>query len=228
MMNSKENNIIICGDIHGYWSLLNQLISKKKPDIILACGDFGYFPNLDDYTTNHHNIKSNNTKIYWCDGNHEDHWSLEKLRKKKISEITPNVYYMKRGSVLQLDDGRNVLFMGGADSIDKRVRTLGYDWFPDEIITQRDIENLPDINIDIVISHTCPSIVNGALMKRGVFIEKFKDPSQEALTYIWEKYTPKLWYFGHFHTHLITNNGYTTFTALNYAGSSGRWWIYLM
>jgi len=63
---------------------------------------------------------------------------------------------MKRGSVLKLPDKRNILFIGGALSIDKKQRTIGYDWFPQETISQKNIFELPDEKIDIVISHTAP------------------------------------------------------------------------
>lgn len=222
-MNLSEN-VIICGDIHANWAELNKLINIKRPDIILQCGDFGYWPNFEKYDIN--KIKSKNTKIYWCDGNHENHWELKKLRKKGVVEVVPNVFYMKRGSVFTLPDAKNVLFVGGADSIDKRMRTVGRDWFPEEIINQSDVYNLPDLKIDVIISHTCPEFLNKSLDDGYGFNGKFMDPSQVALNYVWEKYKPNLWYFGHFHVYRIIEKHNTKFTALGYAGSSQRWWIY--
>ena len=65
----------------------------------------------------------------------------------KVTSVTgrkgPNIFYMPRGSVLSLSDGRNVLFMGGAESVDKRRRTPGYDWFKQELIRPQDLSNLP-------------------------------------------------------------------------------------
>jgi len=224
----KIENIIVCGDIHADWKFLNTLINRKKPDIILVCGDYGYWPILDRRTNrSYSNVRPKDTKIYWCDGNHEDHESLGKLREKEISEIVPNVFYMKRGSTLILPDGRVVLFMGGADSVDKEWRTPGLDWFPGETISNKDIDNLPEVGVDIVVSHTCPEFLVRHFIKKGVFDEKFNDPSQKVLTHVWEKYVPRLWYFGHFHTNMVVENGYTKFICLNCAGSSGRWWTYL-
>ena len=51
--------------------------------------------------------------------------------------------------LLGLPDGRIVLFMGGADSIDKKYRKIGFDWFPEELITQKDIYELPDTHGNI-------------------------------------------------------------------------------
>lgn len=36
--------VMACGDTHGNWGKLNQLIANKKPDIILQTGDFGWWP----------------------------------------------------------------------------------------------------------------------------------------------------------------------------------------
>ncbi len=142
--------IMVMGDVHGEWGKLYSLINNKKPGIILQCGDFGYFPKFKDYHPHH--IKNGDCKIYWCDGNHSDH---DTLRKIKRTEIRPNIFYMRRGSTLTLPDVRTVLFMGGAESIDKHLRTPGIDWFPQEVISQVDFNNLPpeDTKIDIVISH---------------------------------------------------------------------------
>lgn len=155
--------IMVLGDIHAEWNSLNTLINSKKPDIILQCGDWGYWKNFHGlqvsngkggtYKFDLYGVKNHKTKIYFADGNHEDHWSLMKLDN---NEIQPNIFYMKRGSTLTLPDERVVLFIGGANSIDKHSRTFGVDWFPEEVITNKDINNLPDTKVDIVISHTCP------------------------------------------------------------------------
>lgn len=190
MMNRTMDNkdIYVVGDVHGQFNDLNVFINKKKPDIVLQCGDFGYWPKFD-----HETIKNPRTKIYFCDGNHEDHDALGGLVE---NEVFPNVYYMKRGSVLTLPDNRNVLFIGGALSIDKEYRTPHYDWFEQEVISEKDISSLPDINIDIVISHTAP-------LKFVLFDYhydyKFYDVSRDLLDVVFDKYKPKLWYFGHMH-----------------------------
>lgn len=204
----------VMGDVHGNWSNLNTFINKKNPDTILQCGDFGYWPKFSGTTTlgkrvydsdglptkerhiwRMEDIKNRDTKIYFCDGNHEDHESLNMLEN---NEILPNVFYMKRGSTLTLPDGRVVLFMGGARSIDQAWRTPGIDWFAEETISQKDFYNLPEQNIDIIISHTCPLEFYTEIQSEFKFA-KFNDPCYEALSGLLEKYKPSLWYFAHFH-----------------------------
>ena len=140
---------IVMGDVHGDHGRLNAFINKKQPKMILQCGDFGYWPRIKKEMINgslrdYPQPKVKDTKVYWADGNHEDHWSLKNIES---NEIWPNVFYMKRGSVLTLEDGRNVLFMGGAVSIDKHMRTAGHDWFPEETIDNNDFNNLSHIYI---------------------------------------------------------------------------------
>ncbi len=222
----KTEKILVVGDIHGCYGYLNSIISKKNPQIVLQCGDFGYFPNsiFRDSRGNIHywkmEFKNKNTKIYWIDGNHEDHWGLSSLEN---NEIYPNVFYMKRGSILTLSDGRNVLFMGGALSIDKHDRIEGIDWFREETITQKDLMNIPDKNIDIVISHTLPN-------EFDVFDYHIKfdhDTSRDALSTILEYYKPDLWFGGHMHTFKTGKYLNTKWTCLSYAGHYERWWCWL-
>jgi len=70
--------IIVTGDIHNQFDYLNALINKKRPDIVMCCGDFGYWPNMRA-TNEFDYIKPQGAKILWCDVNHENHWELEKM-----------------------------------------------------------------------------------------------------------------------------------------------------
>ena len=57
--------------------------------------------------------------------------------------------------------------------------------------------NLPDIKIDIFITHTCPTELVDVL--KTAYPEKGYEPSNDALTELWKIYKPDLWYFGHWH-----------------------------
>lgn len=237
-----DQKIIITGDIHGSWDYLNTLINKHKPDILIACGDFGWFPNLHGLEVRkraYHNekvkkwylyneIKNPNTKIYWCDGNHENH---EHLLQLKDNEIMPNVFYQKRGSVITLPDGRNVMFMGGADSIDKESRTQGINWFPQELITYNDVsyalENGKKYDkIDIVISHTCPNEFCLDSKIKWYMAPKISDTCRVMLSEILKEFHPEHWYFGHWHISLEGVYENCKWTALNCANDTNWWSIF--
>jgi predicted phosphodiesterase len=216
--------VLVVGDVHGEFGRLNALLNQKKPDLTICCGDFGYWPNMkgcEPLT----NIKLQGCqKLLFCDGNHEDHWAL---RDRTTNELAPNIFYKPRGSVHLLDDGRTIMFMGGADSIDKGWRKLGVDWFPQEVIRAKDMMNLLDVKVDIFITHTCPSELVMTMVK--YYPEKTYEPSNEALSQLWDIYKPELWFFGHWHVYkegrLI--DGQTKWYALSAPGFGDRWWMWL-
>jgi predicted phosphodiesterase len=220
-----HDDIIVMGDIHGDFGKLNGFINKKQPKMILQVGDFGYWPhwNADKPQKKHHKepvVKAQDTLIHFCDGNHEDHWAL---RDRTTDELYPNTFYQPRGSFFTLNDGRNVMFFGGAESIDKYHRTVGHDWFPEETVTQKDVMNLPDIKVDIMISHTCPHEFE---VKCFAGEEKSKDPSKDAMTYLLHRYKPDLWYFGHYHVKVSGKHENTNWHCIDHSGHS-QWWVKL-
>ena len=235
-----NENIIVVGDVHGEWEILSGLIKDAKPELVICCGDFGYYPQMVGQTVLSstgrrrkilsvaEGLKNGKTKVLFCDGNHEDHWSLRALVD---TEIAPNVFYMPRGSTYILPDKRKILFMGGAYSIDKPARRFGYDWFPEEQISNADVMRCPNEAIDIVVSHTCPKRLRPQILKRknsvGLGFD-IPDTSEDALEYILNSYQPKYWYFGHWHMYmsgqLVTPN--TKWYMLNAIGDI-RWWMFL-
>jgi len=149
------------------------------------------------------------------------------LNARTTDELLPNVIYMPRGTVKVINDLR-CLFLGGAESIDKKYRTPGFDWFPEELITEKDYEtsvnNIKNFDgIDIVFSHTCP-MEFGVLNNR---YDKYDDPSRIWLSMILKEFQPKRWYFGHWH---VWNKGFNKgcfWECLDYPQHNGRWWTYL-
>lgn len=216
---------LITGDVHNRFDDLNQLISKKKPDLVICCGDYGYWPafNKSGRTQPLLDIKLQTAeKLLWCDGNHEDHWAL---RDRTTDELEPGIIYMPRGSTYTLPDGRVILFMGGADSIDKQYRQIGIDWFPEEVITQKDLDDLPNIKVDIFITHTCPREVLYEMLKYDT--RKIDDPSNYALSELWKHYKPDLWCWGHWHRYSEGVMMGTKWYALSAIGCGDQWWMWL-
>ena len=221
--------IVIAGDLHGDFWAINGLINKHQEiKLIIQCGDFGWWPRCKlDYWNKRggSTIKNHDVKILWCDGNHEDFEDLKKY--EDCTEVLPNIFYMPRGSVTILPDKRKVLFIGGGLSIDRKFRVQGdgnFGWFEEETITQKDIENLPDEEIDIVISHTAPESFQLKDWHKDYFPV---DPSRKALDYVLEKYHPKLWFFGHMHRYQEGETKGCKWIGLSSVGFDGRWWVEL-
>ena len=229
-MTGTTTDIVVMGDIHGEFGKLNTWVNYKRPDIILQCGDFGYWPK--HITKRERKCgaplvpKMHETKLYWADGNHEDFWSLA---ERDDNETYPNVFHMKRGSTLDLPDGRLVLFMGGAESTDRQWRVeqemAGGDkiWFAEERITEQDLSDLPDRRIDIVVSHAAPRDFD---VFGGEHDMRQHDPSRMALSYVLHKYKKHrpLWFFGHYHARVVGEYHGVKYFGLNMIGCSD-WWM---
>lgn len=235
-----KNKILAVGDLHCNFHQLNSLIAEQQPDIVLQCGDFGWWPHWhgkpwkkDTPAFDQYSLLPGSTKVHWCDGNHENHDDIyERLVHNPDGPYEfagPNVFYQPRGSVLQLPDGRNVVFFGGAESIDKHMRVEGATWWRGELPNSRDyaalegnLERLGITSIDIMVTHTAPQsflellgFTNGA---------RVLDPTTKFLEHILEKYTPAQWYFGHFHMSEVGHTKGCAWTALGTAGSEDRDW----
>ena len=215
------DKILIAGDLHNEFSRLNALIARKKPNLVICTGDFGYWPDAP-WAAPLENIKPQGAKILWCDGNHENHW---RLRDREKDEIVPDVIYMPRGSTYDLPDGRTIMFMGGADSIDKHNRKEGVTWFKEETIQTNDLYDLPQVDVDIFITHTCPEELVNEL--RIEYPEKGLEPSNTALSELWKIYKPNLWFFGHWHQYLEADMYGTKCYCLSAPGFGDRWWMWL-
>lgn len=195
-------HIIIVGDIHGRVEELNRLIQLAEPDIILQVGDFGFWPDVKLK-----NLNLEKTKIYWCDGNHEHHDILQPMvnENRDPVEIVPNCFYMPRGSVKEFN-GKNIMFLGGADSIDKAWRKPHISWFEQELLTEEDYNffRQKKEKIDIIISHTAPNYFPverklGSPKDEGNRIHKKEDPTRDILDKAYDLFKPSKWYFGHWH-----------------------------
>ena len=226
----QNDDILVMGDVHYDFASLNSFVNIKKPKMILQVGDFGYWPRFTPPPRNRNYPKkplvpkAGDTKIYFCEGNHDD---IEELWKLENNEVYPNVFYMKRGSIMTLDDGRNVLFMGGGLSIDRESRILGggdNGWFHEEILTQQDVMSIPlDTKIDIVISHTCPEEFEMPYVVHQS--GKYKDFSRTALSYVLETFRPSLWHFGHWHVMLTGYDHGCRWYCMNRENNGAGWWL---
>ena len=228
--------ILIVGDIHSAWRQFNALLNERRPDAVLQCGDFGFWPG-HRFHDPAEKLLPHATHIHWVDGNHDDHGAIqERIQSNQfhLSESLPNVIYQPRGSTLTLPDGRTALFAGGAFSVDNRVRLPGRDWFPDlEVLTEEDLKNFPDptsVKIDIVISHTAPDEFSADGLPLDLWPEWWDrdlDPSTKVLSKVLHAYKPSLWFFGHFHLYQEGSYGGCKWYGLDHAQGSTRWWMEL-
>ena len=220
-----------CGDTHGEFYFLNQsLRTATNKDNYFVCGDFGYWDRStfrEGTGFYHDKIKNpNEAKIYFCDGNHEQHEWLKDLEKERGCEypveIMENLFFCPRGSSLELIDGRRVLFAGGADSIDKQWREEGINWFPQETMKYSDYARIDFTKkYDIVVSHTCPlnCMTHMRELYKGVSLKTY-DFTSDLLQSIFDRVRPTKWYFGHWHLYDVFDVEGCQFTVVNMSGRS--------
>jgi predicted phosphodiesterase len=201
--------ILLLGDIHGQCGILKKAldISKQSNAIaIIQLGDFGMFPDNEDWFRK--NIEDAHIPIYFIDGNHDDcsRWvqydSIHKIWNDR------ELYYVPRGTVIELD-GRTIAFVGGASSIDKKMRLENnMHWDNNENIgddhINRLLKNADGKTIDMLLTHCPPhSVIQEHFdpinkLWFGVGMD-WVDPNQVIIENVWHELgTPDI-YSGHMH-----------------------------
>lgn len=202
--------IAFIGDIHGEFSALEKILDeiKKYPEItaVVQVGDFGFYPKL----LNRMKEINPHIPVYAIDGNHEDFEMFDGLTD--VTEIAPNIFFVPRGTVLEID-GRTIAFMGGAASVDKGIRLRrGMHWDTRENITEEQVatfrENTKDRKIDIMITHVPPqSVIQKNFDPKGLMFfdlpMSWRDKNADIIEELWGSlYYPQL-ICGHMHRSVI-------------------------
>ena len=204
--------IYITGDTHRDFTRLHKLKGIEK-DMLIVLGDAGinYYLNEED-TKYKEYLNSFKIKLFCIRGNHEER--PENINTYKeidmfggkvyIEENYPNLIFAKDGEVYNID-GKSVLVIGGAYSVDKEYRLMyGHKWFKDEQLSKEEMNNIldkvKDKHFDIVLSHTCPYKYEPKetfklkldQSKIDKSMEHFLDKIEESISY-------NKWYCGHYH-----------------------------
>jgi predicted phosphodiesterase len=206
--------IYICGDSHGEFVALQRAAKHFSPDdIAIHVGDFGFYPSRitlwEEYFPDGFPCP-----LYVIDGNHEDFNYLDTFPKDSITEIHKNLFYVPRGTVMEIE-GKLFAFLGGGESIDKAWRTENVSWWSQERITPEDIKrlynNVGDRQVDYLITHVCSDTF------RDVYFGKlnlndwnlphgWEDVSMQRMEAVTRYLKPKMHIFGHMHRRIITEN----------------------
>lgn len=109
---------------------------------------------------------------------------------------------------------KRLLFVGGADSVDKIFRTKHLSWWPEEQIKPEDIDIILPHHYHYVFTHCCPLSVFKSNMiylctLDGVEQSKVNHTSEEMLDILKDKISWDHWYFGHYHTNKDLEGNFT-------------------
>lgn len=205
--------VYICGDIHGNFGYLTFLLKQVKGSIVIQVGDFGIGFSTrknDIYTLEQLNDKLIELDIilYTIRGNHDN-------KSFFTGEFQySNLKLLKDYTVLNIE-GLNYLFVGGAISIDRKLRTKDNDYWEDEVFILNESKLYNIKGIDVVITHSTPDFAypigfnstvhhfasdDGSLLSdlthERVLITKMFD-------ILMLNNDIRNWYYGHFHTDYV-------------------------
>ena len=248
-----NKKIYVTGDLHGNFTKLIYYLKNIKLSnaVVIIAGDIGLgFEKKSFYTTLYNKkmskfLENNDVSIICLRGNHDDPTFFNGENRLTF----PNLITVPDYSVLMFYDNEEsktlqhaILCIGGATSID-RTNRMFYDyersvkykskkcktyWENEQPFYDLNaLEEIKDINIDIVVSHTAPSFVFSK-DKEGIGYWLLIDPSLEKdliverlimdniyNTLIANGHTIKHWFYGHFHNKNVENIDGTTFRLLN-------------
>lgn len=219
--------MIFLGDIHGNFNVLVSFIRRKETNKhinLIQVGDFGAGFNPDftaDLSYINDLFEENNATLYVIRGNHDNPNFFNG------DYIYSNVKLLPDYTVLNIE-GKNILFVGGAISIDRVYRKENINWWFNEYFTL-DIDKLTQIEkkIDIIVTHSAPNIAppvdfNDLVRHYSKSDHKLLNELIDERSRIFEmykllktKHNPTHWFYGHFHSSNIFRYETTDFVLLN-------------
>jgi Icc-related predicted phosphoesterase len=230
--------VMVAGDWHGSPSWAEacfQHAYSKGVDVIVHAGDFGFW--VDNQWTAEYLRRVEqaaqewNIPILWACGNHEDH----SRRHEFNSPDRPMTTYLARGDRWTWW-GKRFMALGGAFSVDRFMRTEGVGWWPEEELSNDEIEHASRHDghqVDVVIAHDCPTGVfipgigaDAQTQTRGDWPDHMLAGAlkhRDKVRRVWEATRPKLWVHGHYHRQYELEYEGTRFVGLDCDGRHILW-----
>lgn len=201
----------IIGDIHGEWELYHQTatdaINFGGCERTIQVGDFGV----------------GFSGPYWHDRADEFHWDGTH-RFIRGNHDDPARCKKMAGWI---QDGRiedDVMFIGGAWSIDHALRTEGVSWWADEELSMEQLYRMIDIYDQVrprvMITHDAPlDVTTEMFIQSGLALFKNSAkaiPTRTGMAFntMLDIHQPDEWYFGHWHHSMQYKYGRTMFQCL--------------
>jgi predicted phosphodiesterase len=210
------NNVISVGDVHGKFRELAFRISKRymiRDSVICLCGDIGmgfHKPNYyrDEWKYLDRAAKKGNNVIIGVRGNHDDPSYFDGGFGEEFGytsiKLVPDYTVVETA----LD---RILFIGGAVSIDRTDRTVGYDYWEGEMPVYSLSKLRKARKPSIIISHSAPSFAEpkdkSGLVRWMANDKKLYydcDAERKVFDQVWDylksmNRLPQTWCYGHFH-----------------------------
>lgn len=162
----SDPQILLVGDLHGNVHALQRAFTQAmyaEAIAIVQLGDYGFGWRTNGNKCWFATITSDmaaetGIPFYWIDGNHENFDLLESypVDEAGLREVAPNVFHITRGATITFGQTK-FLALGGAYSVDKPNRAVGKSWWPQEMITEEDVERcIAAGSADVLLTHDIP------------------------------------------------------------------------
>jgi predicted phosphodiesterase len=201
----------IIGDTHGQWEEYHKIatdaINFGNCERTIQVGDFcvGF------------------SGLYWHDRVNEFHWDGAH-RFIRGNHDAPERCKQMAGWIKDGLVENDVMYIGGAWSIDHARRTAGVTWWADEECSIEQFNQIIDTYAvarpRVVITHDCPAeaavymFQKPGLLWGGASAKLQKTRTASALQAMYEIHQPDFWFFGHWHITKHQKIGNTHFQCL--------------
>jgi predicted phosphodiesterase len=180
------------GDVHGKYGAYKSILKQHQNTI--QVGDMGVgfrrsqsqaeYMDLNPYYPNPPYDLMVSSGARFIRGNH-DNPDVCKRHKRWIPDGTVE---------------GDMMFVGGAYSIDMQYRTEGLDWWADEELSQSEFYQIMDIyeaaKPRVMVTHDCPEFLVGYIHSHHFGIST---KTGQALDAMFGLHKPEVWVFGHHH-----------------------------
>lgn len=213
-----ESVVGVLGDTHGDtgWTLeALDRFAEAGITHILQLGDFGIWPNHESFLRKVNNRLVKNGQILAVTlGNNENYARIAKAAPSNKAPgwtviqgynsilIAPRVHHFAWA-------GREILSVGGGNSIDRYSRVPDITWWAEEQITMGDVYRATEFGqVPLMLTHDCPDGVplfgghkagDAARFLFGDAGVSYAQESRRALRAVTDVVQPKLLLHGHYH-----------------------------
>jgi UDP-2,3-diacylglucosamine pyrophosphatase LpxH len=227
---NKYDCLCVVGDVHNDFSIFTEYLNKfnLKNVAFLCVGDFPRGLGTEKRQLVHEEkVKNLNNELieysstlYVVRGNHDNPKFFEG------NNDYSNIKFLPDYTVLSINE-KNIFFLGGAISVDRKENIEGIDWYPDEGV-KFNFDIIPKLHdIDIMITHTAPDGIFPFVHSTFV-LKKFEFDSQLRTDLNIERHkmrqfydalkiqcpSLKQYFYGHFHQDFNTYIGDCKFTLV--------------
>lgn len=165
-METIDDRVGIVGDVHGNWPITEKCLRALAAEGVTVAHFLGDFAFLWTGQPREWSglkrlrllLEELGMTALVTGGNHEgyDAWDNIEQDDRGIRWINKRVGLLPRGWRAQSSTGKVIASLGGANSIDRYNRRPHYGWWPQESITEEDLQALGTEPADVLLGHDSP------------------------------------------------------------------------